>query len=84
MNRLYNSPVFALFIFLIISIILCTGAIGIEIGETKESKYNIYSVEFNYFGIDASKMEELITIPLEEKLISINGILEYKSDVQLV
>ena len=82
MNRLYNSPVFALFIFLIISIILCTGAIGIEIGETKESKYNIYSVEFNYFGIDASKMEELITIPLEEKLISINGILEYKSDVQ--
>lgn len=82
MNKIYNSPVFTLFIFLIITIIFCIGASGIEIGETRESKYTIYSVEFNYYGMDASKMEEIITIPLEEKLISINGILEYKSDIQ--
>ena len=81
-KKIYNSPVYTLFIFLILSIIFCVGAIGVEIGENRESKYIIYSVEFNYFGMDASKMEELITIPLEEQLISINGILEYKSDIQ--
>ena len=81
-NKIYNSPIFSLFVFLIITIIFCVGFVGVEIGETLESKYNIYSIEFNYYGMDASKMEELITIPLEEKLISINGILEYKSDIQ--
>lgn len=81
-NKIYNSPVFTIFIFLIITIIFCIGASGIEFGETGNYKYTVYSIEFNYFGMDASKMEELITIPLEEKLVSINGILDYKSDIQ--
>ena len=71
-----------MFVFLIITIIFCIGASGIEFGETNNYKYTVYSIEFNYFGIDAPKMEEMITIPLEEKLGSINGILDYKSDIQ--
>lgn len=81
-NRIYNSPVFTIFVFLIITIVFCIGASGIEFGETNNYKYTVYSIEFNYFGMDALKMEELITAPLEEKLVSINGILEYKSDIQ--
>ena len=81
-NKVYNSPVFTIFVFLMITIVFCIGAIGIEFGETGNYKYTVYSIEFNYFGMDASKMEELITIPLEEKLVSINGILDYKSAIQ--
>ncbi|WP_443738772.1 efflux RND transporter permease subunit [Treponema sp.] len=82
MKKIYNSSVFAMFVFLIITIIFCIGASGIEFGETNNYKYTVYSIEFNYFGIDAPKMEEMITIPLEEKLGSVNGILDYKSDIQ--
>lgn len=81
-SKIYNSPVFTIFVFLMITIVFCIGESGIEFGETGNYKYTVYSVEFNYFGMDASKMEELITIPLEEKLVSINGILDYKSDIQ--
>lgn len=81
-NKIYNSSVFTMFVFLIITIIFCIGASGIEFGETNNYKYTVYSIEFNYFGIDAPKMEEMITIPLEENLGSINGILDYKSDIQ--
>ncbi|MBE6355027.1 efflux RND transporter permease subunit [Treponema sp.] len=81
-NKFYNTPKKAFFIFLIISFIFTFSSFNNEIGEKKDSKYTIYSVEFEYFGMDSNKIEELITIPLEERLTPLPGIIELKSSIE--
>lgn len=82
MLNLYNTPKKSIFIFLVASIIFFISAIKTEIGESHNSKYSVYTIEFNYFGMDAGKLEEIITKPLEELIISMTGILEFKSTVE--
>ncbi|WP_178843150.1 efflux RND transporter permease subunit [uncultured Treponema sp.] len=77
--KFYASPKTAFFVFFIASVILGFSALGIETGEKKDSRYTVFSVEFEYFGMDAKKIEEIITVPLEARLNSIPGILELRS-----
>ena len=81
MNGLYKSPLKSFFIFIIISIIFLVSALKLEIGQQQNSKYKIYTIEFDYFGMDANKLEELITNPLEERLMCLSGIIELKSSI---
>lgn len=82
MLNLYNHPVKSIFVFFILTIILSVSAINIEFGENQNSKYTVYTIEFDYFGMDAAKLEEIITNPLEEQLMEIPGILEFKSNIE--
>ncbi|GHV92076.1 acriflavin resistance protein [Spirochaetia bacterium] len=39
----------------------------------------MYSIRFEYYGVDAAEMEKTITIPLEEKIAGLEGIIEVLS-----
>lgn len=75
----FLKPKKAFFIFSIITIIFSYAILKLNYSNTTESKYNIYSIKFNYYGIDPLVMERLITKPLEEKLIELDSICELKS-----
>lgn len=83
MNKnFYDSPRRSFFIFTVLSLIFLVAAFRVEVGDKKNSNYCVLTVEFEYFGIDPKKLEELITIPLEEKLNSLTSILELSSTVE--
>lgn len=83
MNKsFYDSPRRSFFIFTVLSLIFLAAAFRIETGDKKNSNYCVLTVEFEYFGMDPKKLEELITIPLEEKLNSLTSILELSSTVE--
>ena len=54
----------------------------IKIGNSNSSQYSIYSIIFEYYGIDPLKLEKIITIPLEEQLSQLDAIHEIKSTIQ--
>ncbi len=59
--------------------VLCS---TIEIGNSNENRYYIFSIEFNYYGMDSKQIEEIITIPLEEKIMTIPGLTEFRSSCE--
>lgn len=81
-KKFYDSPKRSFFIFTVLSLIFLAAAFKVEIGDKKNSNYCVLTVEFEYFGIDPKKLEELVTIPLEEKLNSLSSILELSSTVE--
>lgn len=54
----------------------------IKIGNSSSSQYSIYSIIFEYYGIDPLKLEKIITIPLEEQLSQLDAVHEIKSTIQ--
>jgi HAE1 family hydrophobic/amphiphilic exporter-1 len=50
-----------------------------ELGESGEGRYRVYSVRFEYFGMDGTEIERLITIPLEEKISGLGDIYQIRS-----
>lgn len=52
---------------------------------TQTNFYNnlIFSIRYEYFGMDAKKIEELITIPLENELFQLDNIMQIKSSTKL-
>ncbi len=83
MNKsFYDSPRRSFFIFTVLSLIFLAAVFRVETGDRKNSNYCVLTVEFEYFGMDPKKLEELITIPLEEKLNSLTSILELSSTVE--
>lgn len=80
MNReWYERPVLAFFVFLILTCLFVFAGRTISFGESNENRYIVYAVKFEYFGMDSSEMERLITIPLEEKLMVLPDLLEMRS-----
>lgn len=78
----YSRPTLSFFILAAISVILFFSASKIELGETNDSRYTIYSVIFEYYGMDSRQIENFITIPLEEKLMSLSQLVELRSTVE--
>ena len=78
----YNSRKKAFFIFMSITLILIISAFKIELGYSSNYMYDVFTVEFDYYGMDADKIEALITIPLEQELSALEGLLEIKSSVE--
>jgi multidrug efflux pump subunit AcrB len=67
------------FVFLIITIMALFICRNIEFGESRDNRYTVFSIRFEYFGMDASEIERIITIPLEEKLAASNDLYEIRS-----
>lgn len=83
MNKMwYQRRTLVLFVFLILSLIFLFAGRKISLGNTQSSKYAVYSIRFEYFGMDAPFIEKLITIPLEERIGGMNDLLEMRSSVE--
>lgn len=74
-----NKKTFTFFIISIITIIFLYSLINIDFSEKTNSNSNVFSIKFEYFGMDAKKIEEIITTPLEKKLFELDSIKEIKS-----
>lgn len=82
MFKFYSEWKLSFFILLSISIILAYSALQIEVGESRNTKYNVFSITFDYYGMDSRQIEELITVPLEEKLMVLEDLLELRSSIE--
>ncbi|MDR0443087.1 MAG: efflux RND transporter permease subunit [Treponema sp.] len=83
MNKLFIfRQKLMLFIFLAVSILCLSVIRNISLGESRDNRYSIYSVRFEYFGMDAAEIEKTITIPLEEKIGSLSDLYEIRSYVE--
>ncbi len=51
----------------------------IRLGKDTNLTEMVYSIQFEYYGMDASYIESLITIPLEQKLQGFSGLKEIQS-----
>src|SRR5574344_185502 len=78
----YSKRITAFLIFIAVTVLFTIKAKDIKIGSIQNQRYSIYSIEFNYYGVDARKIEKLITIPLEEKISALSGLCEYRSSVE--
>jgi len=79
---IYSKPVFSFFIFAAITVISLFIVRSIQFGESRDNRYTVFSIRFEYFGMDAKEIENIITIPLEEKLGVLNDLLEIRSSAE--
>lgn len=78
----YNRPKLAFFVFAAVTICLIACAIRIELGESNDRRTTVFTVEFDYYGMDADKIEQLVTVPLEEKILQLSGLSELHSSAE--
>ncbi|MBP3709571.1 MAG: efflux RND transporter permease subunit [Treponema sp.] len=78
----YRQTTAAFFILATITVMLAYIAFHIEIGEIRDARYTVFSIRFDYYGMDAHQIERLITIPLEEKIMPLSGLVELRSSVE--
>ena len=70
------------FILSAITLIFFISLLQIEFGDGNSYSYTVFSVNFDYHGMDQSQIEKIITIPLEQKIMSLEGLVELKSIVE--
>ena len=56
----YQRPVLVFFVFLSLCLIMAFAARNMELGQSSSSSYHLFSVEFDYFGMDAESLESLL------------------------
>lgn len=78
-NIWYSRGVQAFFILSCITLIFLIVVKDISLGQDGSGKYIIYTVEFEYFGMDENSLEKEILIPLEEFISGMSGLSELKS-----
>jgi len=81
-KSIYSKPVFSFFIFAAITVIALFIIRNIQFGESHDNRYTIFSIRFEYFGMDAREIENIITIPLEEKIRVLNNLYEIRSTAE--
>ncbi len=78
----YQRPVLVFFVFLSFCLIMAFAARNMELGQSSSSSYHLFSVEFDYFGMDAESLESLITLPLEEAVMGLPGLMDMEIQCQ--
>ncbi len=79
MHNIYKKKKLLFFIFTIITLILLFIGKSFNLGQNANARYHIYSIVFEYFGMDSAELEKQITIPLEDKINSIAGLTQMRS-----
>ncbi len=79
MNFLYKKPRALFFIFAALTAFSIYSLKDISFNCSGAARNDFYSIEFEYFGMDAFQIEKIIAIPLEEKLRELPGIENIKS-----
>ena len=75
----YSSKKKFFFIFAIISVLFIYSALNIKFTDAQDFKFHVFTVKFEYYGMDPVAIEKIITKPLEEKLCELDSIYEIKS-----
>lgn len=78
----YQRPVLVFFVFLSLCLIMAFAARNMELGQSSSSSYHLFSVEFDYFGMDAESLESLIALPLEEAVMGLPGLMDMEIQCQ--
>ena len=78
----YQRPVLVFFVFLSLCLIMAFAARNMELGQSSSSSYHLFSVEFDYFGMDAESLESLIALPLEEAVLGLPGLMDMEIQCQ--
>ncbi len=79
MNDWYNKTKTPFFILSAITLVLLFSGRKVNFGQDINTTYHIFTIEFQYFGMDSSQLEKIITIPLEEKINEISGLCEMRT-----
>ena len=58
-NSWYSKKIVVLFVFLSISLIFVFSGKNVKLGNTQNSKYAVFSIRFEYFGMDAENIERI-------------------------
>ncbi len=80
--NIWSRKKFLFFIFMAVTSLMSLLVYKIEFSSAAQSRYQVYSVEFDWFGMNSSKLEEVILIPFEQKLSALEGLLEFNSTAQ--
>src|SRR5574344_2766196 len=78
----YSKTSFSFFVFCsfcFIHLIFCR---NLKLGNSTDRRYTVYSITFEYYGVDASRIESLITMQIEEKLLGMNGLVDCRSLIE--
>lgn len=78
----YQRPVLVFFVFLSLCLIMAFAARNMELGQSSSSSHHLFSVEFDYFGMDAESLESLIALPLEEAVMGLPGLMDMEIQCQ--
>ncbi len=78
----YQRPVLVFFVFMSICLIMAFSARTLELGQSSTSAYHLFSVEFDYYGMDAENLESLIALPLEEAMLGLPGLMDMEIQCQ--
>ena len=81
-RKWYQQPVLVFFVFLSLCLIMAFAARNMELGQSSSSSYHLFSVEFDYFGMDAESLESLIALPLEEAVLGLPGLMDMEIQCQ--
>lgn len=72
-----------IFIIIIISLFLTYSIKFLNFTHTSNFNNLIFLIKYEYYGIDSQQIEQLITIPLEQELYTLENVIEIKSTSQL-
>ena len=78
----YQRPVLVFFVFLSFCLMMAFAARNMELGQSASSSYHLFSVEFDYYGMDAESLESLIALPLEEAIMGLPGLMDMEIQCQ--
>jgi len=79
MFNFYKKTISLFFIFMCFCLVSIFIAKDINLGQQQNNRYIVYSIRFEYFGMDAQSLEKIITKPLEESISAMSSLVELRS-----
>lgn len=76
---IFMSKIKASFALICLLLLSAYSLKNIRLTKSAPSEYENYTVEFEYFGMDAEKIEKLVAIPFEEKAAKLEGLVSVSS-----
>lgn len=76
---IFKSKIKASFALLCLTFLAIYSLKNLRLSKAAPSEYENYAVEFEWFGMDAEKIEKLVAIPFEEKISKLPGLVSASS-----
>ncbi|MBR5095600.1 MAG: efflux RND transporter permease subunit, partial [Treponema sp.] len=76
---IFKSKIKASFALLCLTFLALYSLKNLRLSKAAPSEYENYAVEFEWFGMDAEKIEKLVAIPFEEKISKLPGLVSASS-----
>ena len=76
---IFKSKIKASFALLCLTFLSIYSLKNLRLTKAAANEYENYAVEFEWFGMDAEKIEKLVAIPFEEKISKLPGLVSARS-----